>query len=81
MVSGPGWQYIMRWLASHQRATLSYLLRPPGNDRADTYALKKAHAAGFLDAVEHIASTPDAIRKIAKKVELAQQLAAEAAEE
>lgn len=81
VVSDPGWEYVHRWLATEQQKTLNYLLRQPGNDRADTYALKKAHAAGYCEAMEHAFRTPGAILGIAMQVAEAYQRAAEAAEE
>jgi hypothetical protein len=81
VLSGPGWQFVHRWLASQQQTTLNYLLRQPGNDRADTYALKKAHAAGYLEGLQHAYETPQAVLEIAKQVAERQQQAAEAAEE
>jgi hypothetical protein len=79
VVSDAGWAYVHRWLATEQQKTLTYLLRSPGDDRADTYALKKAHAAGYAEGLRHAFTTPHAILAQAEQVARDQQRAAELA--
>lgn len=81
LVSDPGLQMVQRWLFAEQQKTLSYLLRQPGNDRADTYALKRAHAAGVAEGLRHAIETPKAVLEIARQVAEQQQRLAELAEQ
>lgn len=82
MVSDPAWLYVQRWLATKQREALGKILGEPAADaRADAYALKKAYHSGFLEGLQKAFDTPEAVREIAKQVELAKQQAAEAAGE
>lgn len=81
MVADPGWRLVQRWLATEQQKILSYLLRAPGNDRADTYALKRAHAAGVLEGLKHAFDTPQAVLEIARQVAEQKQRDAETAEQ
>lgn len=78
-LQGPGWQVVQRWLASEQQKALAYLIDRPGQDRADQYALKRAHASGVLQGLKLAYDTPRAVLEISRQVSEQQQRAAEMA--
>lgn len=81
LVSDPGLQMVQRWLLVEQQKALTYLLQKPGDDRADTYALKRAHASGVAEGLRHAIETPRAVLEIARQVAEQQQRDAEMAEQ
>jgi hypothetical protein len=75
----PGLKFIQWWLAGQHRAHVDLILRQPSDDRADTYALKRAHLAGFAAGLQHAMATPNAVLHIAEQEMERQQRAAEQA--
>jgi hypothetical protein len=80
LVATQGWQVLQNWLAVQQVAKVNFLTAEPTSELAETYAVKRAYAAGFLKGLKHAFDTPQALIKIAEQeLEWAQRASEELA--
>jgi hypothetical protein len=67
MIASQGWQVLQNWLALQQQAKVELLAAEPTSELAETYAVKRAYAAGFLKGLKHAYDTPKALIRIAEQ--------------